>query len=245
MLTRNNSYQTLKITSFLAISTELTALVNNCGIMCFGETEWQTNEIVEAQINVNLMGTIKVTKAFLPLVRQHKSRIINVTSHCGIRTLPGIPIYCATKAGLTSFTEALRLDMNKYGVEVINFIPGSFFRSSNIAAKQMKYATEMRASLSKEQTIFYGEYFERYYKYLESLSGEKEPEMVDPNIIETFEEALLDNIPKTRYICEPFRYKFYHALFKITPQIITDILLHNFVMMPKYEPKPSSSTATL
>lgn len=219
------------------VSTELTALVNVCGIMCFGETEWQTGEIIDAQIDVNLAGTIRVTKAFLSLIRQHKSRIINVTSHCGLQALPGLPIYCATKAGLASFTEVLRLDMNKYGVEVVNFVPGSFVLSSNIASKQSKYATEMRASLSEEQINFYGEYFDRYNGYLEVISGEREPQMVDMNIIETFEEALLDNIPKTRYICEPLRYKIYHALFKITPQKITDMLLHKFVMMPRYDPK--------
>lgn len=204
--------------------------------MCFGETEWQTDAIIDAQISVNLAGNIKLTKTFLPLVRQHKSRIINVTSHCGLQALPGLPIYCATKAGLASFTDALRLDMKKYGVDVINFVPGSFVQSSNIAAKQSKYAVEMRDSLSEEQISFYGEYFDRYNGYLEGISGEKEPQMVDMNIIDTFEEALLDNFPKTRYVCEPFRYKLYHILFKITPQVITDMLLHKFIMMPKYEP---------
>lgn len=225
---------------FLLI-TELTALVNVCGIMCFGETEWQTDKIIDSQINVNLAGTIRVTKAFLPLIREHKSRIINVTSHCGLQPLPGLPIYCATKAALVAWTEALRLDMNKYGVEVVNFIPGSFVLTSNIASKQSEYSKEMRASLSEEQIKFYGEYFDRYNKYLEQISGEKEPQMVDNNIIETFEEALLQNIPKTRYICEPLRYKFYHVLFKITPQVITDMLLHRFVKMPSYEPKTSTT----
>lgn len=73
--------------------------------MNFGETEWQTPEQIETQVNVNLLGTMRMTKAFLSTIRQHKSRIINVTSHCGLRTLPNLPIYCATKAGLIAFTE--------------------------------------------------------------------------------------------------------------------------------------------
>jgi 3-hydroxybutyrate dehydrogenase len=210
-------------------------LINNCGVMCFGETEWQTNEIIEQQINVNLIGAINLTKEFLPLVRQHKSRIINTTSHCGLRTLPGLPVYSASKAGLIAFNDGLRIDMKKYGVEVVNFIPGSFVLASNIAANQMNFTAEMRKKLSKEQLEFYGDYFDRYSKYLEPLSGEREPIMVDPNIIETFEEALLHNPPKTRYICEPFRYTLYHALFKITPQIVTDWLLYKFISMPEYK----------
>lgn len=207
--------------------------------MCFGETEWQTNEIIENQINVNLAGSIRVTKAFLSLIRKYKSRIINVTSHCGLRSLPGLPIYCATKAGLAAFTESLRLDMNKYGVDVVNFIPGSFAFTSNIASNQPKFAAEMRASLNKEQIEFYGDYFDRYNKHLECLGGDKEVQMVDTRIIETFEEVLLDYPPKSRYICEPLRYKFYHTLFKITPKPITDFLIHKFVMMPSFDKKKS------
>lgn len=224
---------------YVVFVSELTALVNNAGIMCFGETEWQTSEIIAQQIDINLTGTINVTKEFLPLVRQHQSRIINVTSHCGLRSLPGLPIYCATKAGLTAFTDALRLDMSKYGVDVVNFIPGSFVLSSNIASHQSKLAAEMRAAFTEEQLNFYGDYFDRYNKYLDALSGDKEPQQVDELIIQTFEEALLDVPAKTRYICEPLRYKLYHLLFKITPQKVTDWLLYKFVSMPEYDPLKS------
>lgn len=59
-------------------------LVNNAAIMCFGEFEWQTNAIIENQINTNLFGTINFTRSFLPLARKYKTRIINVTSHCAL-----------------------------------------------------------------------------------------------------------------------------------------------------------------
>lgn len=138
---------------------------------------------------------MRVTKAFLPTIRQHKSRIINVTSHCGLRSLPNLPIYCATKAGLIAFTEGLRLDMNKYGVEVVSFIPGSFVMSSNISALQRQRANEMRSAFTEEQKDFYGDYFERIFNHLEIISGEKEPQTVDPLILESFEDALLDTRP--------------------------------------------------
>jgi len=214
---------------------ELAALVNNAGVMCFGETEWQTEEIITQQIDVNLVGTIRVTKAFLPLIRKHKARIINVTSHCGLRSLPGLPIYSASKAGLKAFNDGLRLDMNKYGVDVVNFIPGSFVLASNIAARQSDHAANMRAAFTDEQKQFYGDYFDRYNKYLDVLSGTKEPQMVDDLIMQTFEDALRDNPPKALYVCEPLRYKLYHVLFKITPQKVTDWLLYKFVAMPQYE----------
>lgn len=77
------------IVSLLANKKELefSYLVNNAGIMCFGEFEWQTNAMIENQINTNLFGTMNFTRSLLPLARQHKCRIINVTSHCALEVL--------------------------------------------------------------------------------------------------------------------------------------------------------------
>lgn len=97
----------------------------------------------------------------------------------------------------------------------------------------------MRSVFTDEQIGFYGEFFDRYNNYLAVLSGEKDPQLVDELILSTFEEALLDVPPKTRYICEPIRYKIYHALFKLTPRIVTDWLLYKFVGMPEYDPSKS------
>lgn len=52
--------------------------------MAFGEFEWQTLNMIETQIQVNLLGTMKLTKYFLPLCRKYNSRVIIVTSHCSI-----------------------------------------------------------------------------------------------------------------------------------------------------------------
>lgn len=75
------------------VFTGLDTFVNNCGVMVFGESEWFTNNLIEYQINVNLGGTIKLTKKFLPLIRRSKARVINVTSHCALRALPGLSVY--------------------------------------------------------------------------------------------------------------------------------------------------------
>lgn len=48
------------------------ALINNAGVMVFGEFEWQTEKLMKQQIEVNLLGTFKLTNAFCCLLRQHK-----------------------------------------------------------------------------------------------------------------------------------------------------------------------------
>lgn len=103
---------------------ELYALVNNAGVMVMGEFEWLTDGIIDKQIDVNLRGTIKMTKAFIPYIRQDRGRIVTVTSHCGIQSLPGMAVYGATKAGLQNWMKGLRFEMDEFNVKVIDFIPG-------------------------------------------------------------------------------------------------------------------------
>lgn len=185
---------------------KLLALVNNAGVMCFGEFEWQTRNLFEQQINVNLLGPMRLTKELLPIIRSHKSRIINVTSHCGLQSLPGIAAYGSSKAGLRFWNDALRVEMAKYGVKVVNFVPGSFVMSSNIASRQQEHAEEMAKELTQEQLDFYGDYFKEYNEYLKIISGPKPLQFVDDNgILKTFKSALLDENPKSMYINEPIR----------------------------------------
>lgn len=70
---------------------ELLAVVNNAGILATGEVEFgQSMEPFERQMAVNCMGTIRVTKAFSPLLRRCKSsRLVNVTSLAARISLPG------------------------------------------------------------------------------------------------------------------------------------------------------------
>lgn len=205
---------------------QFTALVNNAGTMCFGEYEWQTWQQIEMQINVNLLGTMRLTKTLMPLIRQHRARIINVTSHCGLqvryiitssfnsidvffrdfKALPALSAYAATKAGLRFWTDSLRMEMQQYGVEVINFIPGSFVMSSNISARQQEHAKAMFEEFTEEQRDFYGTYFKRFNDYLNVVSGFKPPNAVnDQNLLEKFKECLTTSQPKTIYIHEPWR----------------------------------------
>lgn len=213
-----------------------TALVNNAGVMCFGEFEWQTRNLFESQINVNLLGTMRVTKELLPLIRQHQGRIINITSHCGLQSLPGLSTYAASKAALRFWNDSLRIELKKYGVDVVNFIPGSFVAVSNISARQQNHALEMKNEFSIEQLKFYGEYFDEYNEYLKIISGFKPPNaMDDKQLLDKFKDALANTYPRSIYIHEPLRYKIYRLLFSICPTPIVDWLTEKFCSMPSYK----------
>lgn len=92
--------------------------------MVLGEFEWQTQDLAEHQVNVNLLGTMRITRELMPILRDNRSRIIVVSSHCADESLPGIGIYGATKAALHAWATSLRVEISKYGIEVVSFIPG-------------------------------------------------------------------------------------------------------------------------
>jgi len=108
--------------------------------MVFGEFEWQTQALMEHQINVNLLGTMRITRELMPILRENRSRIIVISSHCADEPLPGISIYGATKAALHAWTTSLRVEVGKYGVEVVSFIPGrcNFIVSNFIGTEKKK-----------------------------------------------------------------------------------------------------------
>ncbi|EDV90796.1 GH14332 [Drosophila grimshawi] len=221
---------------------ELMALVNNAGVMCFGEFEWQLPSQIEQQINCNLLGTMRLTRQLLPLIRQHCGRIINVTSHCGFQALPALAPYAASKAAIRTWNDALRIEMRQYGVEVVNFVPGSFVLDSNIAARQQQHAQQMLDGFNEEQLAHYGNYFHRFNEYLSILTGFKQPNQLrDDDLLDKFKDALTNKQPHSLYIHETWRYRIYRWLFKITPAPLTDWLTVQFCAMPNYESSKSNS----
>ncbi|XP_011503938.1 PREDICTED: estradiol 17-beta-dehydrogenase 2 [Ceratosolen solmsi marchali] len=214
---------------------EFRALVNNAGVMIFGEFEWQLASQVQSQLEVNVLGTMSVTRQLIPMIRHHRSRIINVTSHCAFAPLPGLAVYGATKAALEAWSTSLRLEVNKYGVSVVSFIPGSFIKESNILVRQKKSFDDMRAGMNDNTKCFYGNYFEKYVEYLTTLSTVTRLGCIDnPKLYEAFDGALLDKNPSAFYKCEPWRYTFYHTLFRIMPTRARDWLVERFMQMPKW-----------
>ncbi|GAA3815928.1 SDR family oxidoreductase [Streptomyces coacervatus] len=106
---------------------ELNVLVNNAGIMLKENLlDPASLPVAEDHVTVNLLGTIRVTYAFLPLlVGKSDAAVVNVTSALAFVPLPITPTYNATKAALHSFSESLRVQLAQAGagVQVIEVAP--------------------------------------------------------------------------------------------------------------------------
>ncbi|XP_044731330.1 D-beta-hydroxybutyrate dehydrogenase, mitochondrial [Chrysoperla carnea] len=216
---------------------EFHALINNAGVMVFGEFDWQTKKLINDQIQINLFGTMRITQICLPFLRKHKGRIISIGSHCASVTLPGLAVYGATKAALHAWSDGLRLELAKYGVRVIKFVPGSFITQSKIMDRLKKDRMEIENNLTEEKQLFYNNYIENYYDYLTMIPSSNRIEKInDKKLYEKFEAALKDQNPKTIYKHEPFNYRVHHFLFKILPTKYRDLLVCRFVQLPVWKP---------
>jgi len=106
---------------------ELNVLINNAGVMLQENLlDPASLPVAEEHVTINLLGTIRMTYAFLPqLVSKDDAVIMNVTSALAFVPFPITPTYSATKAALHSFSQTLRVQLADEGVQVIELVPPS------------------------------------------------------------------------------------------------------------------------
>lgn len=103
----------------------LAALVNNAGIMVAGPLEFLPLNRLRWQLEVNLIGQVAVTQAFLPLIRQGHGRIVNIGSANGNFALPFMGAYAASKFALEAVTDAFRRELRPWRIRVSMIEPGT------------------------------------------------------------------------------------------------------------------------
>lgn len=105
----------------------LDCLINNAGIqrsIDFTQESFPDFEALTHEVNTNLLGLIWMTTAFLPLLKRNQpASIINVSSGLSFVPMAQMPVYCATKAGVHSFSQSLRHQLRHSGVNVVELMP--------------------------------------------------------------------------------------------------------------------------
>ncbi len=135
----------------------LDTLINNAGIM----RNLQLNEDhdlreLTREIDINLIGPIRMVQQFLPHLKTRKGAlIVNVSSGLAFIPMPIAPVYCATKAALHSFTQSLRVQLDGRNVTVVELAPPAtetpLFRGE--FAEEMKGRKGMDVKLLAKKAI--------------------------------------------------------------------------------------------
>lgn len=178
----------------------LWGLVNNAGVAYFAETEMTSEEIFQKTLNVNLLGTFRLTKAFLPFIRKAKGRIINMSSFAARVPMNGISAYSVSKSAILAFSDILRLEMKKWDVHVSIIEPVGF--RTNAFNEQVLEARlqEIWDSLDEECQIVYGrQYLEDLYSSYKELIP-RVPSDLSP-VVSAVCNSLLSKNPRERYPC--------------------------------------------
>ncbi len=101
-----------------------TLLINNAGLGDHGDLLTSEPARNRSMVGVNVAAVTELTRALLPMLTQQGGAIINIASLAGDIPIPDFAVYAASKAYVTSFSEALRLEMADYGVRVLAVCPG-------------------------------------------------------------------------------------------------------------------------
>ncbi|WP_068475710.1 SDR family oxidoreductase [Saccharicrinis aurantiacus] len=156
----------------------INVLVNNAGIAGFGVFEQWEEKDINAQFEVNVMGTMRVTKEVLPYMRkQGEGVIINLSSLAGLFGSPFSSVYSAAKYAIEGFTDSLAMEYAPFNIKVKCIAPGSYNTNlvSSINLKNLENGDEQIRKYSLKMS-------EKMNENIENLrsqgNGESDPQEV-------------------------------------------------------------------
>ena len=104
---------------------KIDVIINNAGLWIQEELDTNDSDRIKSVIEVNLLGTINVSKAVIPSMKANKDGlIININSQAGINHKAERVVYNASKWGVTGFSKSLQDEVAKYGIRVTDVMPG-------------------------------------------------------------------------------------------------------------------------
>lgn len=194
---------------------KLDVLINNAGMGITGPIEETPTDEMRKVFDTNLFGAIDVMKAVLPQMRKQQSGlIINVTSIAGYMGLPFRGIYSATKGALEIVTEAIRMEVKSFGIEVTNVAPGDF--ATNIASG--RYHTPVYET---------SPYKKVYQENLDLMDAHVDSGGDPIEMAKAIYKVMNTSKPKIHYKVGDFMQKFSIVLKKILPDKMYEKLLMN------------------
>jgi len=184
----------------------LAGVVNNAGIGCYGWAEALALERYQANIQVNLMGVIRVTKQALPFLRRSKGRLVTIGSLGGRVPSAFGSAYVPTKAAVASFQDCVRQEVFRFGIRCSLVEPGFFATGMlhrSAALGQAASASSQGSGEAPEVVAAYGSYAEKMkategaVKAAERLNG---GEQGPGRVVDAVLDALTTAFPRTRYL---------------------------------------------
>ena len=190
-------------------------LINNAGAGIIGPVEEIDATVLNSHFSTNLFGPLALIQRVIPVMREQGSGlIINVTSIAGYMGLPFRGIYSASKGALGIASEALRMEVKRFGIDVVTLAPGDY--ATDIAARRIYSA------LKKESP-----YHDLYKSSLETID-EHVDQGGDPNDFARMVNKIIRlKKRKVHYKSGPFLQKLSLLLKRILPDTVFEKMIMN------------------
>ncbi|MFL5735687.1 MAG: SDR family oxidoreductase [Chloroflexia bacterium] len=173
----------------------LRGLVNNAGIVVASPLEFVPIAELRKQFEVNVVGQIAVTQAFLPMLRTGRGRVVNIGSISGRLPFPLLGPYCASKFALEALTSTLRMELRPWGIPVSIIEPGGI--ATPIWNKALASGEALSEQLPPGALDLYGSNAAAQRRRAERSGRSGLPPEAVARLVE---HALTAKRPKTRYI---------------------------------------------
>ncbi len=177
-------------------SGELFGLVNNAGVSLNGPLELVPVSEIKQLMDVNVLGLLAVTKAFMPLLRKSKGRLINISSGHGLLAIPDKSVYAASKFAVQAITDSLRVELRPFDVFVSSIVVGKV--DTAVLGKIIADRDKMIEAAPPEVVKLYSPLIEFFDKEVKDLPGIPAAE-----VGKIVAQALTTEKPKAQYLVGP------------------------------------------
>ena len=204
------------VTQIISEHGRIDVLVNNAGLGVYGAIEDVSMEDIYYQYDVNLFGLARVTKAVLPYMRDKESGlIINISSVLGETYGPLAGWYLSTKHALEGWSDALRVELKKFSIDVVIVQPGAI--NTNFSNVTKTYIDKYREN---------SPYQHLYGEPITDTGNDVLSNQSDPIVIaKVINKAIDARNPKTRYAAGA-----YSRIGIFLRKIMTDKMFDRFIL---------------
>lgn len=172
----------------------LDGLVNVAGVGRVRPVEYMTQDDLQVMFDINVLGQIAVTQAFLPLLRAARGRIVNISSIGAHIAIPFGSLINATKSAFGIFSDTLRLELHPFGIYVSVVEPGAI--KTPAVEKTLGDIEAVIRSLPVSGAAQYGNMLRHFAR----RAYEREMNGSSPDVVaEAIHHALTAKRPRTRY----------------------------------------------
>jgi NAD(P)-dependent dehydrogenase (short-subunit alcohol dehydrogenase family) len=212
-----NAQQVNEVVNKAVSITNIDVVFNNAGYGLVGPLEGATDEQLTQQINTNLLGVIRVTKAFIPHFRKNgKGLFISTTSIGGLVTFPLNSIYHATKWALEGWSESMAFELAPFGIGIKTVSPGGI--TTDFAGRSLDMANHeaYSAIVKKVWDTFSDPERSKNYSTAEQIAA-------------IVYEAATDGKNKLRYVAGNDAKVLYEQRLKVGDEIFREEIRKNFM----------------